>query len=231
MSRNINAQFNDTVNYYLNLAATGIINKTDAADSYVFNNLLRANASKNDVSVNSSVSWIYGQTNKVLSNNDITANVDVGYRKDSSRFAYWALGNFDKSYSLRINKRWQVGGGASFDLIKSGNARFNISNGLLYESSDLKLSDTVRDVYRTWRNSLRIKFRYAVKELLVIEGVNFLQNSLETKSDYIIRSNLTASLKIYRWVSFTSTLTYNKLNRLDRENLLFTLGIAFEKYF
>lgn len=39
-------QLNDTVNYYVNLAATGIINRTEAANSYVFNNQLRANAAK-----------------------------------------------------------------------------------------------------------------------------------------------------------------------------------------
>lgn len=102
---------------------------------------------------------------------------------------------------------------------------------LLYESSDLRLSDTVNNEYKTWRNSLRLKYRFGIKELIVLEGVHFLQNSLSLKSDYIIRSNTTLAIKIYRWVSLTGALTYNKLNRLKRENLLFTIGIGFEKYF
>jgi hypothetical protein len=225
------SQFNDSVHYFLNLAATGIVNKTEVARSYVFNNQLRANVNKNDVSLNSTHSWIYGEQNRLLSNNDFSSSVDLNYRKDSSRFAYWALGNFDKSHSLKINKRIQYGAGASYDLIKKGNLRFNVSNGLLFESSNLRLSDSTSDVYHTWRNSLRLKFRFALKELIILEGVHFLQNSLSNNTDYIIRSNSTLGIRIYRWVSLTSTLTFNKLNRLKRENLLFTVGIAFEKYF
>jgi hypothetical protein len=227
----LSAQFNDSVNYYVNLAATGIINRTEAANSYVFNTQLRANANKNDFYLNSTHSWIYGQLNRLLSNNDFTSTFDLNYRKDSSRVTYWALANFDKSYSLKINRRYQAGGGVSYDFIRRGDDRVNISNGLLYESSDLRLSDTVNNEYKTWRNSLRLKYRFGIKELIVLEGVHFLQNSLSLKSDYIIRSNTTLAIKIYRWVSLTGALTYNKLNRLKRENLLFTIGIGFEKYF
>lgn len=225
------AQFNDTINYYLNYSATGIINRTQVANSYVFNNQFRGSARKNDVSLNSAVSWIYGQLDKQLSNNDLSATLDFDYRKDSSRVAYWALGNFDKSFSLKINKRIQYGAGISYDFIRKGDDRINISNGLLYESSDLQRNDTLHEVYQTWRNSLRLKYRFGIRDLVVLEGIHFLQNSLRHKTDYIIRSNTTLSVKIYKWVSFSGALTYNKLNRLSRENLLITLGIAFEKYF
>lgn len=228
---NAHAQFNDSINYHINLAATGIINRTETARSYVFNNQLKANARKNDFALNSTHSWIYGQLNDVLSNNDYASTLDFTYRKDSSRVEYWALGNFEKSYSLRVNSRMQYGGGVSYDFIKNGDDLFNISNGLLYESSNLKINDSVNDVYQTWRNSFRVKFRFAIKELLVLESVNFLQNSLSNKADYIMRSNTTLGIKIYKWVSLTTAFNYNKLNRLKRENVLFTLGVAFEKYF
>jgi len=226
------SQFNDTVNYFLNLAATGIINRTDASRSYVFNNQLRANAKKNNVSLNSGLSWIYGELNRQLSNNDFSAAVDFGYRKDSSRFEYWALGTFEKSVSLNINSRYQYGGGISYDFIKRGDDRLNLSNGLLYESSDLHINDSVNDFYHTWRNSLRLKYRFGIKQdLVVLEGTHFLQNSLSNKMDYIIKSNSSLSVRIYRWVSFTSAVTYNKLNRLKRDNLLITFGVSFQKYF
>jgi hypothetical protein len=34
-----------------------------------------------------------------------------------------------------------------------------------------------------------------------------------------------------RWLSLTMGLTYNKLGRTDRENLLFNLGLSVERYF
>lgn len=229
--KNAGAQFSDSVHYFVSYAATGIINTTETGKSYVFNNLLRANVNKNDVSFNSGYSWIYGRQNTVTSNNDFTVTGDFNYRKDSSRFEYWALANYDKSLSLHINHRLQYGGGLSYDILRSNNNRVNISNGLLYENSNLRLDNNVMDIYQTWRNSLRLKYYFHVKDLLALEGVHFLQNSLSTKTDFIIKSYSALTVKVYRWVNFTTTLTYNKLNRLKRENLLLTVGLSFEKYF
>lgn len=225
------AQFSDSVHYFVAYAATGIINTTETSKSYVFNNLLRANVNRNDVSFNSSYSWIYGKQNTVRSNNDFNVTADIGYRKDSSRFDYWALANYDKSLSLSINHRLQYGGGLSYDIIKSNNNRLNVSEGLLYENSNLRLDNNVMDIYQTWRNSLRLKYYFHIKDIIALEGVHFLQNSLSMKTDFIIKSYSAFTLKIYRWVNFTTTLTYNKLNRLKRENLLLTVGLSFEKYF
>lgn len=229
--KNTAAQFSDSTHYFIGYAATGIINTTETGKSYVFNNLLRANVNKNDVSFNSAYSWIYGKQNTVPSNNDLTITTDLNYRKDSSRFEYWALGNYDKSLSLHINHRLQYGGGLSYDIIQSNNNRLNISEGLLYENSNLLLDNNVKDIYQTWRNSLRLKYFFHVKDLISLEGVHFLQNSLSMKTDFIIKSSSALTVKIYRWVNFTTTLTYNKLNRLKRENLLLTVGVSFEKYF
>ena len=226
------AQFSDSVHYFINYAATGIINRTNISKSYVFNNALKASVNKNDFSLNSAASWIYGELNQRLSNNDFSATLDFDYRKDSNRVAYWALANFDKSYSLNINRRYQYGAGASYNFIKEGDDRINISNGLIFESTNLKLNDSLNDFYQTWRNSFRLKYRFGIKnDLLVLEGIHFLQNSLSVKSDYIIKSSSTLSVRIYRWVNFTSALTYNKLNRLKKENLLITLVVSFERYF
>jgi hypothetical protein len=197
----------------------------------VFNNLLRANVNKNDVSFNSSFSWIYGKQNTVPSNNDFNITGDLNYRKDSSRFEYWALANYDKSLSLHINHRLQYGGGLSYDFIKRNGNRLNVSNGILYENSNLRLDNNVMDIYQTWRNSLRLKYYFHIKDLISLEGVHFLQNSFSMKTDFIIKSYSALSVKIYRLVNFTAAVTYNKLNRLKRENLLLTVGLSLEKYF
>jgi hypothetical protein len=229
--KNATAQFSDSVHYFVAYSATGIINTTQTGKSYVFNNLLRANVNKNDVSFNSGYSWIYGKQNAVRSNNDFNVTADIGYRKDSSRFEYWALANYDKSLSLLINHRLQYGGGLSYDIIKSNNNRLNVSNGILYENSNLRLDNNVMDIYQTWRNSLRLKYYFHIRDIIALEGVHFLQNSFSMKTDFIVKSYSSLTLKIYRWVNFTTALTYNKLNRLKRENLLLTVGLSFEKYF
>lgn len=225
------AQFSDSVHYYVSYAVSGIANKTKASESHVFNNAVQANINRKDLSLNSSFSWIYGKLNKVVSNDDYNIAVDFNYRKDSSRFDYWALANYDKSLSLQINHRLQYGAGASYNVIQTSRSRLNISNGILYENNNLRLADNVFDIYDTWRNSLRVKYSFNIANLIILDGVHFLQNSFSLKTDYIIKSSSSLSVKIYRWVSLTTSFTYNKLNRLKRENSILTVGLTFEKYF
>jgi hypothetical protein len=66
---------------------------------------------------------------------------------------------------------------------------------------------------------------------VVIDGSNFLQNSLDRKQDYIIRSTTNLSFKLQKWLSLTTSLNYNRANRTQSENLLLTYGLTVEKYF
>ena len=124
-----------------------------------------------------------------------------------------------------------MGVGAAYSFIDKPNAFFNLSNCILYELSDLKKNDTTRDIYSTFRNSFRVRFRIAHNDLVVFDGVSFIQNSLQYKNDYIINATTNLSLKLRKWLSLTTSLTYNKIKRTNRENLLLTYGLSAEKYF
>ncbi|MBB5394566.1 DUF481 domain-containing protein [Mucilaginibacter sp. AK015] len=93
------------------------------------------------------------------------------------------------------------------------------------------LANNKRDVYQTYRNSLRLQFRFNISDRVVIDGSNFLQNSMQQQSDYIIRSTTSLSFKLQKWLSLTTSLNYNRLNRTNSENLLFTYGVTAEKWF
>jgi hypothetical protein len=225
------AQFTDSSKYYIGYAGTGIINKTERSKSYVFKNAVQGNANKNRFSLSSMFSWIYGEINEALSNNDFETAVDLNYKPDSNKIVYWVLGTFDKSYSLKIRRRYQAGGGISYDILRKNNNRINISNGLLYESGDVTLASGIADNHQTWRNSFRLKYVFKVKDIFSITGTHFLQHSLEGWSDYNIKSASALTLKIYKWVGFTTVLNYNKINRLKTENMLVTIGLTAQKYF
>jgi len=226
------AQFNDSVHHYINYASTGIINKTENSNSYVITNGLKFSINKKNIAFNSATSWIYGQQQHTLTNNDFSTSIDFDINKSLSHFYYWGLASYDKIYSLKINDRLQSGLGAAYKFIDRKNAAFNISDGLLYETSNLLLTDSTRDIYQTLRNSLRVRFRIAIKDnRVVLDGTNFLQNSLSNRHDYIIKSNTNLSVKLMKWLSFVSAVTYNKLSRSNRESLLITFGLTMERYF
>jgi len=226
------AQFNDTTNYYANYTSTGVINKTNDGSSYVLNNNAKFSVAKKHMSFNMTTGWIYGKQLGVKTNNDVLSALDANLYKTFPHFYYWGLGTFEKSYSLKINHRLQTGLGVGYNLVDRKNAVFIVSDGVLYEKSSLTQTDELgRTRYETLRNSFRIKFRFIIKKRVTLDGSDFLQHSLSEKKDYIIKSNTNLSIRIQKWLSFTASLTYNKLNLSRTENLLFTYGLTFEKYF
>lgn len=225
------AQFNDSIHYHLKFATTGIINRTNDARSFVLNNALGFQVNKEKLTINSSNAWVYGRQGSRLTNNDFSTALNIDYLKNRQRLYYWGLVTFTSSYSLKINHQLQGGAGIGYNFINNDRAELVVSDGLLYETSDLKLAQGSDDHYQTVRNSLRIKYKWAINNLVILEGVHFWQPSLERFDDYIIRSNSSLSVKLRKWLSLTTALTYNKLSRTNRENLLVNFGLSAEKYF
>jgi len=231
ISYTASAQYSDSVHYYAKLASTGSINTTQDGRSYLLNNSYKFGISKKKVSLNASGGWIYGQQDSTLTNNDFTTSLDFSLLRSVNQLYYWGLANYDKSVSLKINDRFQAGGGIAYNILDKEKAYLSLSDGILFETNDLYLKDTIHDVYHTFRNSFRLMYKFVIADLIVIDGTHFLQNSLSLGSDYNIKSTNNLSFLLRKWLSITATMTYNKLNRTGRENLLFSYGLTFEKYF
>lgn len=227
------AQYSDSVHYNLRFSGTGVINHTDKSQSYLITNALRLGARLDKVDANAAVNYLYGEQDNSLKNNDFNSSLDFNMRsRFVPRLYYWGLGSFEKSYSLRVNNRTQAGGGLAYSILDRGDSLFlNVSDGILYEYSDLQTSDTTRVFSDIARNSFRLRLRYRWRQILTFESTSFLQHSLHDGSDYIIRSNNSLNLKLRKWLSLTSALTYNKVSRTGKENLLLTFGFALEGWF
>lgn len=226
------AQFSDSTHYYFNYSSTGSINHTNDGSSYLLNNGFKFGIKKKRIALNLNNAWIYGSQDNNLTNNDYAAGLDFDlYRKNNPHFYYWGLANYTTSYSLKIKNQLQSGLGAAYSLFDRSDAYLNISDGILFESSNLYLNDTTHDVYQTFRNSLRVQFKFIISKRIEISGSHFWQPSLSRGNDYILRSNINLGIKLQKWLSITTAFNYNKFSRTHRENLLFTYGLTFEKYF
>lgn len=228
---NARGQFSDSVHYYGKFSSTGSINRTQDGRSYLLNNNFKLGVSKKKVALNATGGWVYGEQDSVKTNNDFTTSMDFSLLRGIRKIYYWGLANYDKSYSLKINDRFQAGAGIAYNVLDRKTAYLSLSDGLLFENSDLFLKDTIPDVYQTVRNSFRLAYRFVIHEIVVIDGTHFLQNSIIHGGDYNIRSTSNLSILLRKWLSITATMTYNKLNRTGRENLLFNYGLTMEKYF
>lgn len=228
---NVFAQFSDSVHYYARFATTGIINRANQGKSFVLNNAIAFSVNKKTVALNSSAAWIYGQQDGRLINNDFTTGLNLDLYKDTRKLYYWGLLNLSSSYSLNINQQFQGGGGIGYNIVNQPAIEIVVSDGPLYERSSLKTDDTANDNYQTLRNSLRLRHRWVINNTITWDGMHFWQPSLLKLDDYIIRSSSNISIKLKKWLSLTSSVTYNKLSRTNRENLLISFGIVAENYF
>ena len=225
------AQFSDSVNHYLGYTATGIINQTNDGNSFVVNNGIKFNVKKKNKYLNSSAAYVYGVQNRVLTNNDFTSSMDFNIYGLAPRIYYWGLVTYDKSFSLKVNDRFQGGVGVGYNLSENKNASIVLSNGILYEYSNLKIDSVTDDKYSTMRNSFRIKYHFVFNGIIILDGVHFWQQSLSSWDDYILKSSSSLSIKLKKWLNVTSALNYNKVNRTHSKNLLFTIGLSADYYF
>jgi hypothetical protein len=225
------SQFNDSTHHRFSFASTGTVNQTKDVSSFVSNNLISYEINQKKLNFNTAAGWVYGQQQKQLSNNDYSAFANLDYLKDVKRLYYWGLFFFDKSYSLKVNYRFQLGGGVAYSVLNKPELNLSLSDGFVYESSDLTDPVIGKDVYQTVRNSFRLKFHWAYKDILVIDAAEFYQPSLASFDDYILKSNNSLSIKLSKWLAINASLAYNKISRTERENLLITYGLKIDKYF
>ena len=223
----------DTTIYRIAFTGTGNINRTAInGTSYIFNNALRFIIDKKILTINSFGSWIYGQNPLRKTNNDYLFIVDADLFKNTRKLYYWGLAGYEKSLSLKLYDRYQVGGGLGYTLVDNNRFNLVLSNGLLYEKTALREPDKYdRLGYETVRNSFRLKNRLKIHDLITLEGVHFWQQSLSDSEDYILRTTNTISFRLKKWISLTVGLTYNKVKFTDSENLLFNYGLTLENIF
>ncbi|MBS1525960.1 MAG: DUF481 domain-containing protein [Bacteroidetes bacterium] len=220
--------------FHLDFAGTGSINRATNDITYLFNNDLKFGVERHKFSLNFDNDWVYGTDHHVLTNNDYLSVLQADWLKpkNKSGLYYWALASYNTSYSLKVNSQALTGAGLAYNVFINTNAWFGISDGIVYDHSDLVLPDSTHLNYSTIRNSLRVLFHLVLKkDLLGMDETAFLQNSLRMGSDYIVRSATTLSLKLNKWLDLTSSLNYNQQTRTEASNLIFTYGLKFDKYF
>jgi hypothetical protein len=195
------------------------------------NNEARFSIRKPKTVLNTFAAWVYGEQGGRPTNNDFVSTVDFNLYNTTGNFYYWGLANYTTSLSLKINHQMQSGLGAAYNFVNTPASWINLSDGLLYETSSLSINSSGQTNYQTVRNSLRLAYRFTFGEKVTISGTNYIQNALNNGSDYLVRTNNSAGVKLNKWLSFTTAVSYNQVRRTGSENLLFTYGLTAEKYF
>jgi hypothetical protein len=226
---------NDTARLHYTYNGTGTLNNANSLHSYVVSNALKLSLVRKSTEANFSNNWVYGKENDVLTNNDLTSTLDLGLFKTLRHFYYWGMATYNHSIPLMINNQLQTGLGPGYNIVDKKKALLTISDGIIYEINDLY--DSLygqpggnifrRDRYNTFRNSAHLLFHWILQDHFTFDGSAFLQNSLAYwNDDYILRLNGSASIKLYKWISFTTAASYSKFTRTRGYNTLVTFGLS-----
>lgn len=226
-----NAQFSDSVHNQISFTGTGNYSKTNTAATYLLNNALAYKLRLKKIELNSVNTWIYGSSGDGLTNNDFTSTMDFNIRKNTHRLYYWGLLNYTTSYSLKIKDQFQTGIGAAYKVWDEDKTWFNISNGILFETSSIIQSDSLSVNYSTFRNSLRMLFHYQFNKMVTFDANGMYQPSLQYGGDYLINAGTKISVQLKRWLNLTSSLTYNKIGRTQKENFIISYGVTVNNFF
>lgn len=226
-----NAQFTDSTTKFVKLSSGGSVNKTKDGSSYLFNNNAQFNVKKKRTVLNSSAAWLYGMAPEKLTNNDFTLSSNVNLHRHFTDFYYWGLVNYTTSYSLNIKSQGQAGIGIAYNFLNKPNIWLNVSNGIIGELSRIIENDTAIINYQTIRNSLRIQFMFKAGERFTFKTGNFFQPSLKYISDHIISSDTEFTYLLWKGLNLNTRLLYNKISKTGKENLVFTYGLGYQRYF
>jgi hypothetical protein len=227
----LQAQFTDSTTRFVKLTSGGSINKTKDGSNYLFNNNAQFNVRKKRTALNSAASWIYGMNPEKLTNNDFTLSSNVNLYRHFTDFYYWGLVNYTTSYSLNIKAQGQAGIGIAYNFLNKPNLWLNVSNGMIGEASRIIQGDTAVINYQTIRNSLRVQFMFKMGDRFTFRTGNFFQPSLEYIKDHIISSDTECTYQLWKGLNLNTRLLYNKISRTEKENLIFTYGMGYQKYF
>jgi hypothetical protein len=226
------SQFSDSLNHRVRLSTSGTFNKTSNGTTYLLNNGANYSVKKKRFVMNSNTTWLYGGTLEKRTNNDVNSSLDFNvYNQKVPDFYYWGLVNFTSSFSLKISEQVQSGVGVAYRIFNKEGFMVSISDGLLYERSNVIQPDSIEFRYQTIRNSLRLQLNWKHKELVTVTGAGFWQPSLTYRNDHIVTTNLNVGFKIWKWVTLNTALNYNLISRTEKENFILTYGVVFERFF
>lgn len=199
--------------------------------SMMFNNKLGYSVAKNQLALNANANWVYETQNKALSKNDFNFGLDFNYYfNDFKKFYAWGLNNYETAYSLKINHQYQAGAGLAYELIDNSILFLRLSNGLLWETSDI-IDAGEQVLYETWRNSFRLQFRANYQDKVKFKYTGFWQPSLIDFEDQLLKMNAQLLIKIWKALDFKFEGQYNRVTRTKQENILLNYGFAYKIQF
>jgi hypothetical protein len=224
------AQFNDSTRYYLGYSLTGSYNKNHLNTSFVLSNSLQFKHKAEDLLYNLNLRHVLGKQQYRTVNNDFTGLFDVNRFLFFPGFYTWGLASYSSLFSVNVDHQVQIGAGIAYNLVNKKRFKLNLSDGIIYDFSQIRVSDSIPLTYGTYRNSVRLQVKLFVKEFFTLQSAVYVQHSLKTSHDMIIRGEGELILHLSDVIKGNMKVQYNQFSLTEQKSLFITWGILLNKY-
>lgn len=241
-SSHIHTQNNkkDSLNVKASLGITGIY-QSGNVKTFIFN-------AKGEVKLwlwekvhfSTTNSYVYQEFGGVKADEDVLSLNFVNFN-EKAKFHPFVLGFFSTNYRRRIDYRYLVGGGITYNLLqkKKQTLKFSISGE--YEHTDFNqfnfnnVNYQGAEVINTFRSTLWIKGKYTMfKNKMILSHESYLQPSLEDSDNYRWQANLALELPVWKFLNFKINYLYTFesiviSNQLQEDKFL-TMGFTLKNF-
>lgn len=194
----------------------------------------------NNITFRTQNSYVLQEFGRVKADEDILSLNFINFNSEQ-RFHPLVLGFFSTNFRRKIDYRYLLGGGFSYQILKKSKNKIETSLTAEYEHTEFELTDFKVDEYdglnqiKTWRTTLWIKGQYHLfKNKMIFSHESFFQPSLEKSNNFRWRVDLGLEFPIWQFLNFKINYyrTYESIviqNQLQEDEFL-TFGFTLKNY-
>jgi Protein of unknown function, DUF481 len=240
LSSQLFAQLNesDSIRWQLKFNSTASVLDGNVARTLLLNRFEVAHANKK-WGISTRNDYQYGRTRYILTENDVISYNFI-YLKPLAKVYPYFMGLVETNLRRRIDFRYQVGPGVSWNVVNDKSSLLKLSitgtyentryNGSVFDDDKYNGSNTIE----TWRATGRVFGRHVLKSKLKFTYEFWWQQSLSEQVNYRFHTEEAIELPITKHIAFRTAVRYSyeniELVGLKPFDLLWTYGLTITNF-
>jgi hypothetical protein len=212
------AQLNesDSIRWQIKFNATGSVLDGNVARTLLLNRFEVANANKN-WGVSTHNDYQYGRTRYILTESDVIS-YNYFYLNPLSKVYPYVMGLLETNLRRKIEFRYQVGPGVSWNVINSNSSLLKLSTTATYENTrfggtlfdDEKYSGS--NIIETWRLTGRLFGKHILQNKMRVSYEFWWQQSLNESINYRYHTEGAIEFPVAKHIAFRTAVRYSYEN-------------------
>lgn len=233
------AQINESDNlpFQIRLNTTGIYQQGNVNIFTVRNKIDLSFKPIKDIVFKSQNSSLYQEFSGKKADSDLFSRNYLYFKPERKLYPY-AIGYISSNFRRKIDNRYFVGAGLTYQIIKQEKHNLKISSNVVYEHTNYKVATfnfpeyNGSDINQLWRGTLYLSgYNYIFDKKIKLLYDAFYQPSFDDRKDYRAEFEIGLEFPVYKGLSFNSTFRYAKENivplNTKQEDKILTFGLTY----